>query len=90
MVQRPRDQSLLHGMACRVGRMNDASAAMPAFAGEVIAHAVGHVPGKGNPLGYQPVDSGFAMLDHIAGCCFIAQAGAGGQGILDVRIQRVL
>ena len=60
---------------------------VPAFPGEVIAHIAGHVFGKRHPLGYQPVNGGFAVLDNIAGGGFIAQAGAGRQGVLDVCIQ---
>src|SRR5450759_2093865 len=40
MAQHARDEGFLHGVASRIGCMNDASAAVPAFAGEVIAHIV--------------------------------------------------
>ena len=86
MAKHPRNERFLHNMTCRIGRMNDASPAMPAFPREVITHVVG-VPGKWNALGDQPINGGLAMFDNIAGCGFITQSGTGSQGILDVRIQ---
>ena len=52
MPQHARSEGFLYGVAGRIGRMNDAPAAMSAFPGEVITHIVGNISGKGNSLGY--------------------------------------
>ena len=90
VCQHARSKRFLHRMAGCVRRMDDAAAAVPAFACEVVAHAAGIIPGEGYTLIDQPTDGGFAMLDNVTRDGFIAQAGAGGEGILNVRIQRIV
>ena len=89
VFQYARGQSFLNNAAGRIGRMNDAPAAVPPLAGEVEAHIAGLVSGERDALTYQPVDGGLAMFDDVARRDFIAQTGAGSEGILNVRINRV-
>jgi len=45
---------------------------------------------NGTPWCDQPVDGGLAVLDHVTRDGFIAQAGTGGEGVLNMRIQRIV
>eukprot|EP01022_Parablepharisma_sp_SALTPOND_P004214 TRINITY_DN118_c5_g1_i1.p1 TRINITY_DN118_c5_g1~~TRINITY_DN118_c5_g1_i1.p1 ORF type:complete len:1641 (+),score=478.48 TRINITY_DN118_c5_g1_i1:3715-8637(+) len=74
----------LHRMAGGIGGVDDAALAVAALAGEVIAQLGSVVTGEGHALGNEPFDGLAPVLDDVAGRCFIAQAGAGHQGVIDV------
>ena len=77
-------ESGLDCMASRVGGMNHSPVAMPAFAGQVIAHVSRGVTGEGYSLADQPFDCLTTVLDHVSGDFGFAQSGAGSFGIADV------
>ncbi len=57
-------QGVLNRRAGGVSDVNDATGAVPALAGKVVA---GFVAGKGNALFNQPIDGAPTILDHEAG-----------------------
>ncbi|MCY1286104.1 hypothetical protein D9M68_372120 [compost metagenome] len=77
-----------------VGRVDDAPVAVAAFAGQVVFEAavLGRgllFPGEGHALVDQPLDGFAAVLDGEAHGVLAAQAGAGVEGVLDVRLDGV-
>ncbi len=79
----------LHRASGGVGSVHDAPFAVAAFAGEVVAGGFA-VVGEGHALGCQPVDHFPALADHEAGDVFVAEAGAGDQGVADMGLHRVV
>ncbi len=71
-----------------IGGMDDAAMAVAALAGQVQLLVL--VPGKGNATVHQPVDALATVLDGEPDRILMAQAGAGGEGVPDVVLQRVL
>ncbi|MNT48873.1 hypothetical protein D3C72_1856800 [compost metagenome] len=74
--------------------MDDAPMAMAAFAGQVklktaIIDTGIFIAGKGHALVDQPLDGLAAMLNSKAHGVFMAQAAAGVEGVLDVRLHGV-
>ena len=83
-------QGVLHRMAGGVGGVDDAAVAVAAFARQVVAGAVVRIAGERHALLDQPFDRGPAVLHDEAGGLFVAQPGAGDQGVADVRLDRVV
>ncbi len=77
------------GMAGGVRRVDDAPAAMPAFARQVVAEFRLVVAGERHAAVDQPLDGFAPMLDDVARGAVIAKAGARHQGVLRVLIVAV-
>ena len=75
-----------------VGHVDDTPVAVAALAGEVIfGITVGLVlAGKGDTLVDKPAYGLRTVLDDKSRRSFIAQTGAGGQGVADMGFQRIL
>lgn len=83
-------QGLLYRSAGGVGDMDDATGAVAAFAGEVVAAvSIVIVAGKGHALFDQPVDGFTAMFDDKTRGDGITESGAGGKGVLNMGFDRV-
>jgi hypothetical protein len=77
---------LLNRSSGGIGHVDDAPVAVTAFARQVIAR---FGSGERNALRDKPVDRLATMFDDETGCDRVAQTGAGGERILDVRLDRV-
>ncbi len=82
-------QRHLHRVAGGVGGVDDAALAVAAFAGQVEAQFGAGVAGERHALLDQPFDRFAAVFDDEAGGAFVAQAGAGDQGVGDVLVVAV-
>ena len=84
-------QRRLHGRTRRVGGVQDASVAVPAFLGQM--EALGAVGGglavEGDALIHQPLHGPGALPDHVAHRVLVAQARPGDERVRDVRLEVV-
>ncbi len=71
----------LHGVPGGIGRMDDPSLAVAAFARQVKAHFSGGVTRERHALIDQPFDRFAPVFDDVTGGGLVAQTGAGNQGI---------
>ena len=89
----PLQQGIEDGRTSRIGGVNDASVAVPPFAGEVkvvgLAAVFPALAGEGYTLLYQPADGIPAVTDNLADRVLVAQAAAGDQSVLDMGIHGV-
>ncbi len=83
------EQAGLYRMPGGVGRMHHAALGMAAFARQVQTAVHLRIWGEGNAVGSQPGDHFACLARHHAGDRFVAQAGAGNQGVADVGLDRV-
>ncbi|EXI69489.1 MAG: hypothetical protein AW07_04232 [Candidatus Accumulibacter sp. SK-11] len=79
-------QCSLHREASRVGDMDDPASAVAAFARQMVTILVA---GEGNALVDQPVHRAPPVLDHEACRAEVIQAGAGGDRVANVRLDRI-
>lgn len=91
MILRLADQRGFNLFAGGISRMQDASMAMAAFAGQVITlFTIGlNLRIKQNALINEPLDARSGVAGDELNCMAIAQSRAGNQRILDVRIDTV-
>ena len=82
------ERGLHRGAGC-VGRMDDASMRVAAFAGEVVAELGVGFAGEGHAAVDQPLDRALAVLDHEACRLRVAKACTGDEGVLDVGFDAV-
>ena len=85
----PLNQGLLHGGTRRIGRVHDATLAVPALAGQVQFARVIVVFGEGHSQFAQPGNGLGCALYHRAGGIQIAQAAPGNQGVTHVLVDGV-
>jgi len=82
-------QGFLDGSPGRVGRMNDATMTMAAFAREVVAGGRGFVAGERDPAIDEPLNGAGTVFDDKPGGLRVAQSGAGIEGVRDMGLDTV-
>ncbi len=85
----PVQQAGLHRVAGGVVCVHDPASGVSALTGEVQAARHLRVGGEGDTIGGQPGDHLARLTGHQSGNRLVAQTGAGDQGVVDVRLDRV-
>jgi len=89
MCQNFGGERFLYGMASGIGGVDDTSMAVAAFACQVIAGIGIGITCERHALRNQPVNCRLSVFDNIARGGWVTEASTGGQGILDMRGQRI-
>ncbi len=84
------DQRAHYGMPGGVGGVDDAAVPVAALACQVETEFGLLVACEGDTVADQPFDGGAAVFDDVAGRCFVAEAGARDQGVVDMLVMAVV